>query len=129
MINPAHRKLASDIRKLTGQIGRYGAKFAELFLEGPLEAAPVARYQTHKSQLQEQLSTLLKDLDQLKSGREQTPKRVQMKNLPEPEPFQRLLPERKHFVDTIQPSRCRSNSSHSGSKGVPVVPFFPQGWP
>ena len=85
VVNPARRKLDSDIRTLTGQLGRHGAQFAALSLEGPLDPAPVARYQTQKSELQERINALPKDLIQLKTERKTTPKRVETKDLAEAE--------------------------------------------
>jgi len=41
----------------------------------------VARYQTQKSELQERIGVLRKDLDQLKIERKTTPKHVAMKDL------------------------------------------------
>lgn len=111
VVNPVRRKLDADIRTLTGQLSRYGAQFASLSLEGPLDPAPVTRYQTQKSELQERIDALQKDLVKLKTERKTTPKRVEMKDLPEPERFQRLLPERKHFVDTIKLIAYRAETS------------------
>jgi hypothetical protein len=51
------------------------------------------------------------ELDQLKIERKTTPKHVEMKDLPEPERFQRLLPESKHFVDTIKLIAYRAETS------------------
>ena len=62
----------------------------------------MARYQTKNSDLRERIDALQKDLLQFKTERKTTPTRVAMKDLPEPERFQRLLPERKHLVDTIK---------------------------
>jgi hypothetical protein len=111
VVNPARRKLDSSIRTLTAQIGRCGAQFAALSLEGALDAAPVVRYQTQKSELKEKIGALRKDLDQLKIERKTTPKHVEIKDLPEPERFQRLLPERKHFIDTIKMIAYRAETS------------------
>ena len=66
VVNPARRKLDANIRTLTAQISRFGSQFAALSLEGAMEVAPVARYQTQKSGLQERIGALQKDLDQLK---------------------------------------------------------------
>jgi hypothetical protein len=111
VINPARRKLDAGIRTLTGQLGRVGAQFAAFSLEGPLESIQVERYQTRKAEWQEQIEALRKDLAQLKTQRKTTPKRLEMKDLPEPERFQRLLPERKHFVDTIKLIAYRAETS------------------
>ena len=92
VVNPARRKIDAGIRTLTSQISRSVAQFGALSLEGPLEPAQVARYQTQKSDLQERIDALQKDLA-------------------EPERFQRLLPERKHLVDTIKLIAYRAETS------------------
>ena len=111
VINPARRTLDTDIRKLAAQLGRAGAHFAALSLDGPLEATKVDRYQKRKSDLQEQIEALRKESDKFKTMRKTTPKRVEIKDLKEPERFQRLLPERKHFVDTIKLIAYRAETS------------------
>ena len=111
VVNPARRKLDASIRTLTAQIGRCGSQFAALSLEGVLETAPEVRYQTQKSELQEKIGALGKDLEQLKIERKTTPKHVEIKDLPEAERFQRLLPERKHFIDTIKMIAYRAETS------------------
>ena len=111
VVNPARRRLDSSIRTLTAQISRYGAQFAALSLEGALETAPVVRYQMQKSELQEKIGALRKDLDQLKIERKTTPRHVEIKDLPEADRFQRLLPERKHFIDTIKMIAYRAETS------------------
>jgi hypothetical protein len=111
VVNPARRKLDSSIRTLTAQLARCGAQFAALSLEGDLEAGQVTRYQAQKSALQDKIGALRKELDQLKMERKTTPKHVEMKDLPESERFQRLLPERKHFVDTIKLIAYRAETS------------------
>ncbi len=80
-------------------------------LEGPLEAAPMTRYNIRKSELHEKIQDLQQALDKLKGERKQMPRRIAMKDLPEPDRFQRLLPERKHFVDTIKLIAYRAETS------------------
>ena len=111
VVNPAWRKLDSGIRTLTTQLGRCGAQFAALSLTGPMEADPMARYQAQKSELHQRIADLQQELDKLKAERKLSPKRMEMKDLPEPERFQRLLPERKHFVDTIKLIAYRAETS------------------
>ena len=78
VVNPERRKLDSSIRKTTAQRNLCNAKFGALSLE-----------------------KINMDLDKLKAGRKLTPKRIAIKDLSEDQRFDRLLPERKHFVDTI----------------------------
>ena len=101
VVNPERRKLDSSIRTMTAQMNRCNTKFGSLSLEGPLEAQAMARYQNQKSELLQRREEIKLDLDKLKAERKLTPKRIEIMDLPESARFDRLLPERKHFVDTI----------------------------
>ena len=101
VVNPDRRKLDASIRTMTAKMNRCNTKFGSLSLEGPLEAQAIARYQNQKSELLQRREEIKLDLDKLKAKRKLTPKRIAIKDLPESERFNRLLPERKHFVDTI----------------------------
>src|ERR1700745_4362384 len=102
VVNPAWRQLDSQIRALTGQRQRLLVQFAAHGLQGELSAAEVTRYQQKKAQLQEEIEHLGKQLEQLKRQRRETAHHVTIGELPEAERFSRLLPERKHFLDTIK---------------------------
>jgi hypothetical protein len=102
VVNPAWRQLDSQIRALTGQRQRLLVQFAAHGLQGELSEAEVTRYQQKKAQLQEEIEHLGKQLEQLKRQRRETAHHVTIGELPEAERFSRLLPERKHFLDTIK---------------------------
>lgn len=110
-VNPAWRKLDSQIR------GRREKRKRQLALFGALELQPapadseVSRYQIKKAQLQEQIENLAADLDQLKLQRKQTPHHIPVKDLPDSDRFSRLLTERKHFIDTIKILAYRAETS------------------
>jgi len=111
VVNPARRKLESDIRALTAEVNRCNARFGSLHVDGPMEAEPMSRYKIQKSELHEKILDLQQALDKLKGERKQMPKRIAMGDLPEADRFQRLLPERKHFVDTIKLIAYRAETS------------------
>ena len=111
VVNPERRKLDSSIRKTTAQRNLTNAKFGALSLEGPLEAQAAARFQNQKSELLQRREELNLELNKLKAERKLTPTRLAVKDLPEGERFERLLPERKHFVDTIKMIAYRAETS------------------
>ena len=80
-------------------------------MEGPLETQAVVHYQNQKSELLQRREEIKLDLDKLKAERKLTPKRIAIKDLPEGERFQRLLPERKHFVGTIKMIAYRAETA------------------
>ena len=111
VVNPERRKLDSSIRTMTAQRNLCNAKFGSLSLEGPLEAQATARYQNQKSELLQRREELNLALNKLKAERKLTPNRIAVKDLPEGERFERLLPERKHFVDTVKMIAYRAETS------------------
>ncbi len=109
-VNPAHRKLDSQIRAQGEKRRRQLALFGALELAG-LAETEVAHYQRKKGQLQEEIETLTRDIEQLKRRRKQTPRHIPVKDLPESDRFSRLLTERKHFIDTIKLIAYRAETS------------------
>jgi hypothetical protein len=113
VVNPAWRQLDSQVRTLTGKRQRLLVQFAAQGLQGELSESEVTRYQQKKAQLQEEIEHLGKQLDQIKLQRKQTAHHVTVGELPEAERFSRLLPERKHFLDTIKLISYRAETSMS----------------
>lgn len=111
VVNPAWRQLDSQVRTLTGKRQRLLVQFAAQGLQGELSESEVTRYQQKKAQLQEEIEHLGKQLDQIKLQRKQTAHHVTVGELPEAERFSRLLPERKHFLDTIKLISYRAETS------------------
>ena len=101
-VNPAWRKLDSQIRSLGEKRKRQLALFGALDLQPAPADSEVSRYQIKKAQLQEQIENLTADIDQLKLQRKQTLHHIPVNDLPESDRFSRLLTERKHFIDTIK---------------------------
>jgi hypothetical protein len=110
-VNPAWRKLDSQIRAKTETRRRQLALFGALDLQSSLAEPEVARYQQKKAQLQEEIESLHREIDELKQQRKETPRHIPVKDLPESDRFSRLLTERKHFIDTIKLIAYRAETS------------------
>ena len=110
-VNPAWRKLDSQIRSLGEKRKRQLALFGALDLQPTPADSEVSRYQIKKAQLQELIENLQDDLVQLKLQRKKTPRHLPVKDLPESDRFSRLLTERKHFIDTIKLLAYRAETS------------------
>jgi hypothetical protein len=111
VVNPARRKLDADIRTLTARIKRESAKFNALSLKDPLETESADRYHAQKTELHQTITDLQGELDKQKAARKPLPKRVPIGDLPESARFQRLRPERKHFLDTIKMIAYRAETA------------------
>ncbi len=109
-VNPAHRKLDSQIRAQGDKLRRLLALFGGLELSG-LADTEVSQYQQKKGQLQQEIESLNRDIEKLKEQRKQTPRHIPVKDLPESDRFSRLLTERKHFIDTIKLIAYRAETS------------------
>jgi hypothetical protein len=110
-VNPAWRRLDSQIRAKTETRRRQLALFGALDLQSSLAEPEVARYQQKKAQLQDEIENLNRELDELKKQRKETPHHIPVKDLPESDRFSRLLIERKHFIDTIKLIAYRAETS------------------
>jgi hypothetical protein len=80
-------------------------------LEAELSQTAVTSYQHKQAQLQEQIEHLGQQIERLKPQRKNTAHHVKVAELPEAERFQRLLPERKQFLDTIKLISYRAETS------------------
>jgi ABC-type phosphate transport system auxiliary subunit len=82
VFNPRRHRLLAGFQRACEELRRAGCRL--VYLNGSFATAPVVRYQTQKSELQEKIGALRKDLDQLKIERKTTPKHVGIKDLPRP---------------------------------------------
>lgn len=101
-VNPAWRKLNAEVRKKHSYLRRITALLQGASLEQPISEASVTEHQLRQGQLQEQIDSLQKELDELKPQRKAMPRHVLVKDLPEEHIFTRLRSERKYFLDTIK---------------------------
>jgi hypothetical protein len=100
-VNPAWRKLNSQIRAQGEKRRRQLALFGAVDLQ-QMADSEVARYQTRKAQIQEEIENLDRQIEGLKQQHKQAPHHIPVKDLPESDRFSQLRTERKHFIDTIK---------------------------
>jgi hypothetical protein len=101
-VNPVWRKRNAEVRQKCSLLRRLKALWQGASLERPISDAAVTEYQLRQGQLQEQIDSVQKELEELKSQRKATPHHVLVKDLPEEYGFTRLRSERKHLLDTIK---------------------------
>lgn len=110
-VNPAWRTLNNQVRKSNEALRKERARFAAVSLTEPLSPAEVTRYQAGQAQQQEKIEHLESELNEIKRRRKDTDHHIPVKDLPEKDRFTRLLPERKHFLDTIKMISYRAETS------------------
>jgi hypothetical protein len=110
-VNPAWRTLNNEVRKRNAVLRKERARFGAVSLIEPLSEAEVARYTAGQALQQEKIEQLQRELDGILKQRKQTLHHIPVKDLPEKDRFTRLLPERKHFIDTIKMISYRAETS------------------
>jgi hypothetical protein len=111
VVNPAWRKLDSQIRSQAGKRHRLAAHFGALALSEDPSESQIQGFQQRKGQLQEEIHALDLEIDKLKQLRKETAHHLPVNSLPEEDRFTRLRTERKHFVDTLKMIAYRAESS------------------
>jgi hypothetical protein len=114
VVNPAYRKLESEIKSKAAKLSRMLARFGVITLPAEMEAPQVAAYEVEKGQLKEEIDLLQDDLVKQKALRKETPKHVRLADLPEGERFAPLSPIRKQFLDTVKMIAYRAETALAG---------------
>jgi len=110
-VNPVWRELNAKVRQMQAQWRRVKAMLGAAKLEKEISESVVLEFQMHQGQLQEQSDHVERELEALKVQRKAARHHVLVKDLPKEHAFQRLRPERKHFLDTIKMISYRAETS------------------
>jgi len=109
--NPAYRQLSSEIRSSRSTLNRRLASFGALNLKSEIEEAQVEVFQKTKSELQEEIYHIQKDIESLKGQRKNIEQHILVKNLPEDQKFSKLSSQTKHLIDTIKMIAYRAETA------------------
>jgi hypothetical protein len=111
VVNPAHCVLDGEVRKKVGVLDRRIAEFGAIHLDGEIEQATAEAYAQRKFDLQEVITRLKKEVDELKAQRKATLRQIAYKDLPADARFDRLSTQSKHLVDTIKMIAYRAETA------------------
>jgi hypothetical protein len=114
VVNPAHRRLEQQLRRERGRLLRLEAQFGAHTLPSEATAAQIQAFEQTGGQLRETIQAQKTRLDGLKNQRQETPRKVPLKDLPETERYRQLCPESKHFIDTLKMIAYRAESALAG---------------
>jgi len=87
------------------------AEFGVINLDGEIEPAKAEAYAQRKSDLQEIIARLKKEVDELKAQRKVAQRHIPYKDLPDDARFDRLSTQSKHLVDTIKMIAYRAETA------------------
>jgi hypothetical protein len=112
LVNPAWRKIESQVRSKIGQLNRQRALFTQHNLK-PHEDTPekAAQYEQRKGSLLATVQTLEEEVRTLKAQRKEHPHHITLAELPEGQRLEQLAPARKQFMDSIKLIAYRAESS------------------
>jgi hypothetical protein len=102
VINPRWRTLDAEVRKRAARLGRKKRELGGLVLKELPTAREIEQHIEKATALGEQIEQESREIAQLKSERKQTAKRIEIKDLPEEERFQKLAHRSKHFIDILK---------------------------
>jgi hypothetical protein len=111
VVNPAHRRLDGMVRRKVAVLNRKQAEFGAINLEDDIEPKKVEAFAQRKSELQEALAGLRKEVDNLKAQRKATKRHITYKELPEQARIERLSTQSKHLIDTIKMIAYRAETA------------------
>lgn len=111
VVNPCYREVDGKIRSNNAKLARRKAKFGSMVYEGELEEKKVEGYERQKAELQEEISLLEKETDELKAKRKECPRHITFAELPEAEQFSALANDKKQIVDTIKMIAYRAETA------------------
>jgi hypothetical protein len=111
VVNPAYRTLDGQARKKIGVLNRKIAEFGTVNLEGEIEPCNVEAFTQRKSDLQDSITSLQKEVDELKALRKATKRHIPYKQLPPEARFDRLSTQSKHLIDTIKMIAYRAETA------------------
>jgi prepilin-type processing-associated H-X9-DG protein len=111
VVNPAYRALDGLTRKKVGLLNRKVAEFGAVNLEGEIEPRKVEAFARRKSDLQDAITALQKEVEDLKAQRRATKRRIAYAELPPEARFDRLSTQSKHFIDTIKMIAYRAETA------------------
>lgn len=111
VVNPAFRRLDSEVRTLSSILSRKLATFGALNLKADIEPAAVHRFEQQKADLQQEIATLEDRLSLLKTERKKVPHHVCAGELPTDQRLGRLSTETKHLVDTVKMIAYRAETA------------------
>lgn len=111
VVNPEHRRLDGDVRKVTAQLVRKRAQLQAMDLSQVTDHEKLEKFQQVQGELLEDVTRLAEDQTKLKQKRKEVAKHIEARELPPEERIDRLATQSKHFIDTIKMVAYRAETA------------------
>lgn len=114
IVNPAYRKLESELKKHNGKLTRMKVEFATITLsENQMEEKEMKKYLVKKATILEEIEQLNNQILIVKNQKKNIERKITFAQLPESEKFSNVINVRKNFMDTIKIISYRSETAMS----------------
>jgi hypothetical protein len=114
LVNPEYRRLENLRRKKTSKLNVIKAKFATLTLQQEsIDSTNMEKYLSKKEELKKEIEQVEFDIENVKTQRKSVPKQIEYRKLPENKKFDKVVNQRKHFLDTIKLIAYRAETALS----------------
>ncbi len=116
LVNPEYRTLENLRKKLTSKLNRIKAKFSTMVLaDTPIESKKLEKYITQKEELKTEIGQYETEIQEVKEQKKAVPYKIQFSELPENEKFDKVINQRKHFLDTVKLIAYRAETALSNT--------------
>ena len=115
VVNPVYRDLDGKVRSQVGKLNRTMASFGAMHFEGTLDDEKLNPFLQKKADLQEEIEQQKTAVETLKKARKETPRHIDVNDLPEEQKFKQLSTQSKHLVDTIKMTAYRAETAMANS--------------
>jgi hypothetical protein len=111
IVNPAYRALDGQVKSKVSVLNRKFAKFGALNLSNDAGPEQIELFQKQKTEQQEQIDLLSKEVEQLKAKRKAIAKHIKFSELPKDQQFTKLSTKGRHLIDTIKMIAYRAETA------------------
>ena len=112
LINPAHRALEGQLKKVTSKLNYRRAKFGSLELgDIPIDDKKAKEFLAKKAEFRNEIAVLEQEAGLIKQKKKQVPRKIQFSQLPENEKFDNAINQRKAFLDIIKMISYRAETA------------------
>jgi len=115
VVNPLYRDLDGKVRSQVGKLNRMLSNFGAMHFEGTLDDEQLEDFLDKKASLREEIDNQNSTVEALKKARKETPRHVNVLDLPEEDKFKQLSTQSKHFIDTLKMIAYRAETAMANS--------------
>jgi hypothetical protein len=98
-----------------GKLNRMRAAFGAMHFEGTLDDKRYEAFEQKKANLKEGIEQQEAIVNTLKKARKETPRHIDVRDLPEDQKFKQLSTQSKHLIDTLKMTAYRAETAMANS--------------